>query len=427
MTLNFLRWIRCISMKNNPKIMVVFGTRPDAIKLAPLMKILESDPGFDLFPVNTGQHEKRVIDEIMCFFDCHINWINLQAMQKNQTPNDVIIKVINGMSSVIDAHIPDIVIVQGDTSSALAAAISAFNLGVPVAHVESGLRTWDIRNPWPEESNRLCIDRMSDMLFVPTASSFANLRRENIEANKEMIVGNTSVDSQLFCCQRIIEKGFPSTSVYAVDVPHVFVTVHRRENFGKSLKDICFAIENLAVIHPDINFIWPIHPNPNVRDIVPNFIKGCKNIILCEPFNYMMSMFMIGTSLMVMTDSGGVQEEAAGFAVPTIVLREKTDRLEHEAAGRSRDRSMLIDYMASYKDKVKIVGHNPEMIAKEFSSVLKKSLERREKQDRTIPGIFGSFHPLYGDGLASQRIVAHLRRRFGMEPELFPEPAVFQS
>ena len=413
-------------IKNNPKVMVVFGTRPDAIKLAPLMKILESDPGFDFIPVDTGQHETRVTSETLKFFDVKMKPTRLDVMKYKQTPNEVLYRVMAGISEAISLSHPDVVVVQGDTSSALAAALAAFNLGVPVAHVEAGLRTWDIHNPWPEESNRLCIDRMSDMLFVPTASAFANLRRENIEANKEMIVGNTSVDSQLFCCQRIIEENFNLGRIYYSDIPHVFVTVHRRENFGKPIENICSVVRSIAVDHPDINFVWPVHPNPNVRGTVPDLMKGYVNVTLCEPFDYLTSMFMVGTALMVMTDSGGVQEEAAGFAVPTIVLREKTDRLEHEAAGRSRDRSMLIDYMASYKDKVKIVGHNPEMIAKEFSSVLKKSLERREKQDRTIPGIFGSFHPLYGDGLASQRIAAHLRRRFGMEPELFPEPAVFQ-
>lgn len=411
----------------NPRIMVVFGTRPDAIKLAPLIKILDADPGFDFFLVNTGQHEKRVIDNIMRFFGCCMNWINLAVMRKDQTPNDVMVNVMNGMSSVIGAHVPDIVVVQGDTSSALAAALAAFNLGVPVAHVEAGLRTWDIRNPWPEESNRLCIDRISDMLFVPTASAFANLRRENIDANKELVVGNTSVDSQLFCCQQIIEEGFTEIAVYSADVPHIFVTVHRRENFGKPMEDICAIAKELAVVHPDINFIWPVHLNPNVREVIPDLLKGHGNIKLCEPFNYMTSMFMIGTSLMVMTDSGGVQEEAAGFAVPTIILREKTDRLEHEAAGRSRDRAMLIDYMANYKDKVKVVGHDKDAIAKAFGSVLHEALKRREKQYMTIQGIFGSFHPLYGDGLASQRIAAHLRRRFGMEPEMFPEPSIFQS
>jgi len=407
---------------DKPRITVLFGTRPDVIKLASLIKILKKDPAFDCITINSGQHDLKVVNEILRFFGLGPPDVNLCEMTANQTPNDVLSKVVKNFKRTPQ---PDMIVVQGDTTSALAGALYGFNVGIPIAHVEAGIRTGNIYNPWPEEANRIFIDRIGTLLFPPTGENLEKLEDEKIKCPPENITGNTSIDALMWCCQKIIESGF-MVPVYGYNTRHVFVTVHRRASFGEPLEQICNAIANISKRHPEFDFIWPVHPNPNVSNVIHSMrYRFQENVCLVSPYDYMSSISMIATSHMVITDSGGVQEEAASFAVPTIVLRERTDRMEHEAWANSHNIEKALCYMHEYKNKIKISGTDREKIEEDFEFVLRHANKRAE-EEMDPSKIFTSIRPLYGDGKASERIAAHLRQYFGMTPELFPDPEVFQ-
>jgi len=405
--------------RQRPRIVVLFGTRPDTIKLAPLMKILLNDPAFDLVMVNTGQHDEQVVKGLLKFFGIESIFVTIAEMRHGQSPNHVIQSVVNGLSGL---QRPDMIVVQGDTTSALSGALFAFNDGIALAHVEAGVRTGDIRNPWPEEVNRRFIDWMSDVVFPPTESALDCLKREGIACPDQHVTGNTSVDALLWCCRKIIEDDARAPA-YNPGVKHVFVTVHRRESFGEPLESICQAVRQVAESYPSFNFIWPVHPNPNVYPVVYRNMEQVKNVLLCGHLDYMTTVYLIASACMVVTDSGGVQEEAASFAVPTIVVRTKTDRLEHEAWANSHNVDKVITYMREYRDKVTVAGTDRDDIVHAFEKMRPHAEERMDAAG--LKPDFTSVRPLYGDGKASERIAAHLRRYFGVDPELFPEPSVF--
>jgi len=408
-----------------PKIAAVVGTRPDVIKLAQLCKILDQDPAFHFFAINTYQHSKIVLDQIKTFFGMNGSSLALNVMKEAQTLNDITVKVVDGVDQILKAEKPDLLIVQGDTTSAFAGALAAFHRNIPVAHVEAGIRTRDIHNPWPEEINRMFIDRMATLHFPPTQLGIYYLKDEEIKVDDSFVTGNTSVDALMWCCGKIIESAFfPSRTLYD-SFEHVMVTVHRRESFGQPLENICQAVAQIAIENHNIRFIWPVHPNPNVYPVVNRMLCDISNVTLCSHLDYMTSVFLIGTALMVITDSGGVQEEAASFAVPTVVVRERTDRMEHEEWLTSGSKDKMLAAIDEYKDRVKIAGTDYNRIIDSAGLVLKEAHKRYDVMDRSIQSIFTSIRPMYGDGLASERIAAHLRRYFGLDPELFPDPSNF--
>ena len=405
------------------KILVVFGTRPDTIKLAPLMKLLTIDPAFDTLLCDTGQHDPAVTGPILKFFDIHGKLVRLDTMIPGQSLNHIVQHVVSKIDEVITIFSPNIMVVQGDTTSALAAALAGFNRQVPVAHVEAGLRTGSLSDPYPEEMNRIFIDRLSSMLFAPTPSAMSNIEVELMSIIPVFITGNTSVDALKYCCEKIKEKMIiPSPKIYDQSIQHVLVTIHRRESFGEPLERIIKAIIKISNVNPKVRFIWPVHPNPNVRNIiVTSKISTSPNIVLCDPLDYMTTVFMIRTAMAVITDSGGVQEEATAFAIPTIICRNSTDRTAHDEMAASRSASF--DHTLLFKGQYILAGTETEKIVEAFSRILKNIDQRkRRKPSKTVNS---HIYPAYGDGLASKRIVALIKEKFKMEPNEFPDPPIF--
>lgn len=404
------------------KILVVFGTRPDTIKLAPLMKLLMIDPTFDTLLCDTGQHDPEMTGPILKFFDIHGKLVRLETMIPGQSLNHIVHHVVSKIDEVITTFAPNIIVVQGDTTSAFAAALAGFNRQVPVAHVEAGLRTGSLSDPYPEEMNRIFIDRLSSMLFAPTPSAMSNIEVELMSIIPVFITGNTSVDALKYCCEKIKEKIIiPSSKIYDQSADHVLVTIHRRESFGEPLERIIKAIIKISNINPKVRFIWPVHPNPNVKDIVTSRISSLPNIVLCNPLDYMTTVFMIRTAMAVITDSGGIQEEATAFAVPTIICRNSTDRTAHDEMAASKAASF--DHTLLFKGQYILAGTETEKIVEAFLKISKNINQRKKRKSSKVAN--SRIYSAYGDGLASKRIVAFIKEKFEMKPNEFPNPPVF--
>lgn len=404
------------------KVLVVFGTRPDTIKLAPLMKLLTDNPAFDVLLCNTGQHDPMVTGAILKFFDVHGRLVQLDTMVPGQSLNYVVQHVVAKMDDVIVMFRPNVMVVQGDTTSALAAAVAGFNREVPVAHVEAGLRTGNLADPYPEEMNRIVIDRVSSMLFAPTPSAMSNLDVELMAPVTRVVTGNTSVDALKYCCEKIREKMvIPSPKIYDQSINHVLITIHRRESFGDPLEKIIKAIVKISNANPNTRFIWPVHPNPNVKNIVTSKISSSENIVLCNPFDYMTTIFMLRTAMAVITDSGGIQEEATAFAIPTIICRNVTDRTAHDEISASKTASF--DHTILFKGQYILAGIEIEKIVEAFSKIL-KNIDQR-KRLKVSKKVNSRIYPVYGDGLASRRIVTLIKKQFDMAPNDFHDMLVF--
>ena len=372
------------------KVLVVFGTRPEAIKMIPVAKELQKHQ--DLFETkicSTGQH-RQMLDQVMGFFGVSADF-ELNVMSPNQTLSDVTCKVIKGMENVFAQWRPDVVLVQGDTTTVMAAALAAFYARIPVGHVEAGLRTGDIYSPYPEEMNRLLATRMAAIHFAPTATSRENLLRENVDPATVHITGNTVIDALFDALKRIdsnsallaeLEKMF---SFLDPTKKLVLITGHRRENFGDGFLQICRAIADLAQ-RDDVQLVYPMHLNPNVRKPVNEIIGNCKNVHLIEPLDYPAFLYMMRKSYLILTDSGGVQEEAPSLGKPVIVMRDTTERPEAVTAktvvlaGACRD--TIFDYAVRLLDD------------QEFYNSMAKAINP------------------YGDGLASERISKLIAEKF---------------
>ena len=358
------------------KVMLTFGTRPEAIKMAPLVKEFQRDKEhFETVVCVTGQH-REMLDQVLGIFDITPQY-DLNIMKRGQDLYDITARVLLRMRTVLEREKPDIMLVHGDTTTSMAAALAAFYQHIPVGHIEAGLRTHDTRAPWPEELNRQLTARMAQWHFAPTRRSKENLIREDIDEEKIFVTGNTVIDALHMITRNV--------HVDANGHRTVLITGHRRENFGNGLAHICQAIKILAERYPDVEFVYPMHPNPNVRATVNQYLggeSGFPNVKLIEPLDYLDFVPLMARSTIVLTDSGGIQEEAPGLGKPVLVMRDTTERPEAIEAGTAI-----------------LVGTDCDKIVKEVSLLLDDKAEYLKMSHAVNP---------FGDGKACRRIVSIL-------------------
>ncbi len=367
------------------KILVVLGTRPEAIKMAPVIHKLRSEDRLESIVCLTAQH-RQMLDQVLNIFGIKAD-IDLNLMKQGQRLTELTANVLQGLDGVFNTHHPDYVLVHGDTTTAMAAAMAAFYRHIPVGHVEAGLRTYDMHHPWPEELNRRIIDMMATHYYAPTVQSRDNLLRENIPGEHIYVTGNTVIDALLMTTGRIRDDAALAQRL-AEAFPFldrskrlILVTGHRRENHGAPLESMCRALKHLADRH-DVQVLYPVHPNPNVRNVVDEACGDRHNIILIEPVDYLHFVYLMQAAHVILTDSGGIQEEAPSLGKPVLVLRSVTERPEAIEAGT-----------------VKLVGTDTERIVAECERLL---------MDDAYYQSFALCRNPYGDGQASQRIVATL-------------------
>ena len=383
------------------KVMLVFGTRPEAIKMAPLVKEFQKQPKrVETVVCVTGQH-REMLDQVLKIFDIKPDY-DLNIMKQGQDLYDVTARVLTGMRDVLKEVKPDVVLVHGDTTTSTAAALAAFYQQIPVGHVEAGLRTHNIYSPWPEEMNRLLTGRLATYHFSPTPLSRNNLIKESVDDRNIIITGNTVIDALYWVVDKIKNnkeldnelEDILSKAGYDVNRLNngkklVLITGHRRENFGDGFINMCTAIKDSTVKYPDLDFVYPMHLNPNVRkpihEVFGENLSGLKNMFFIEPLEYLSFVYLMEKSSIVLTDSGGIQEEAPGLGKPVLVMRDTTERPEALDAGT-----------------VKLVGTDYNKIVNEVSSLIddKAAYEKMSK----------AVNP-YGDGLACGRIVNALLYR----------------
>lgn len=382
------------------KILLVFGTRPEAIKMAPLVKgFLRYPDNFETIVCVTGQH-RQMLDQVLELFDIKPDY-DLDIMKQGQDLYDVTARVLTGMRDVLEKAKPDVVLVHGDTTTSTAAALAAFYKQIPVGHVEAGLRTHNIYSPWPEEMNRQITGRIATYNFAPTPLSRANLIKENVADEKISITGNTVIDALYWVVDKIKNssrvrntlEGELKKAGYDIDRLNggkklVLITGHRRENFGEGFISMCKAIKTLSEKYPDVDFVYPMHLNPNVRKPIhevfgKNLNRLC-NMFFIEPLEYLSFVFLMEKSDIVLTDSGGIQEEAPGLGKPVLVMRDTTERPEALIAGT-----------------VKLVGTDYDKIVNEVSMLLNNEHYYETMSKAVNP---------YGDGLACKRIIEILSK-----------------
>lgn len=373
------------------KILLVFGTRPEAIKMAPLVKALQKDTEhFETRVCVTAQH-RQMLDQVLEVFGVTPEY-DLNIMAPNQDLYDITAKVLLGLREVLKDFRPDTVLVHGDTTTSMAASLAAFYMQIPVGHVEAGLRTYNMLSPWPEEMNRQVTDRICTYYFASTEQSKVNLLQENIDAKKIFITGNTVIDALLMAVDIIsttagvkekMAKELQEKGYTVGDREYILVTGHRRENFGDGFLHICKAIKELAALHPEMDIVYPVHLNPNVQKPVYELLSGLSNVYLISPLDYLPFIYAMQHSTLLLTDSGGVQEEAPSLGKPVLVMRDTTERPEAVEAGT-----------------VKLVGTNAEAIVSNVTALL---------LDKEMYKRMSETHNPYGDGQACERIIAALR------------------
>lgn len=367
------------------KILIIFGTRPEAIKMAPLVKKLQQHPDINSYVCVTAQH-REMLDQVLELFNI-VPDFDLDIMKSAQNLSDITSQILIKLRPVLQQLRPDRVLVHGDTTTAMAAAMVAFYEKTPVAHVEAGLRTGNIYSPWPEEMNRRVVSVFADMHFAPTSKARKNLINENINGNQIFVTGNTVIDSILMVKEKLhlnkgIEKQFDDIlSFLDSQKKLILVTAHRRENFGQGLLDICTAISLIAE-NKSIQVIYPVHLNPNVQRPVYRILGDKENVKLLSPLDYLRFVYLMDRSYIILTDSGGIQEEAPSLGKPVLVMRETTERPEAVDAGT-----------------VKIVGTDPEKICREVNSLL----ENDEKYT-----MMSHAHNPYGNGHAADQIINYI-------------------
>ena len=380
-------------------ILLVFGTRPEAIKMAPLVKKLQlMHDAFRTVVCVTGQH-REMLDQVLQIFDIVPDY-DLNIMQPNQDLYDITGRILLGMRDVLKEVQPDVVLVHGDTTTSTAAALAAFYQQIPVGHVEAGLRTGNIYSPWPEEMNRQLTGRIATYHFAPTLLAKSNLMKENVGEEKILVTGNTVIDAlymvvdkikndaalQSQLCGTLKDAGYDASRLNGTR-RLVLITGHRRENFGDGFISMCTAIRDLATKYPDVDFVYPMHLNPNVRrsihEVFGENLNVHANLFFIEPLEYLSFVYLMEQSSIVLTDSGGIQEEAPGLGKPVLVMRDTTERPEALESGT-----------------VHLVGTNYDKIVNEVSTLLDDA-EAYQKMSQAV-------NP-YGDGLACERIVQALR------------------
>jgi len=368
------------------RVLSVFGTRPEAIKMAPLVKALEKDDRFESILCVTAQH-REMLDQVLGLFELNPNY-DLNIMTPGQTLNDVTSNILLGMKTVLDEVKPDVVLVHGDTATTFAASLASYYNQVKVGHVEAGLRTGDIYSPWPEEGNRKLTGALSNYHFAPTQMAEQNLLRENIDPKTIAVTGNTVVDALHMVTQQIKTSSFHQqefTDKFGFIDPSkkmILVTGHRRESFGGGFERICQALKDICNSHSDVQVVYPVHLNPNVQEPVNRLLKGVGNLFLIEPQDYLPFVYLMDKSYLILTDSGGIQEEAPSLGKPVLVMRDTTERPEAVEAGT-----------------VKLVGTDVDLIKSEVEQLL---------TDKNAYETMSRAHNPYGDGKACNRILDSL-------------------
>jgi UDP-N-acetylglucosamine 2-epimerase (non-hydrolysing) len=362
------------------KIICVVGTRPEAIKMAPVILALKKQPWADVRVLATAQH-RHMLDQVLSFFDI-VPDIDLDIMLPNQSLTTLTARLLLKLEDVLLAEKPDVVLVQGDTTTVMTVALACFYHRIAIGHVEAGLRTWDMQNPFPEEANRVIASRLARWHFAPTEGSRQNLLREGIKNTDIVVTGNTVIDALLMTAAKDLELGIDLDPAKRL----ILITSHRRENFGAPFRDICRALHTLAERNPDVQFLYPVHPNPNVKDVAHQMLANCNNIILCEPLDYAPFVAAMKRSYIIISDSGGVQEEAPALGKPVLVLRDETERPEAVDMG-----------------VVKLVGPNYDRIVAE-AQLLLDDVSAYQSMARGVSP--------YGDGHAAERIVKVLKEYF---------------
>ena len=368
------------------KTLCIFGTRPEAIKMAPLALALAADERFDAKVCVTGQH-REMLDQVLDLFGIQPEF-DLSIMKPGQDLTDVTTAILQGLKNVFAEFKPDMVLVHGDTATTLAASLAAYYQQIPVAHVEAGLRTGNIYSPWPEEANRKLTSAITTLHFAPTDISKANLLREGIAEDSIVVTGNTVIDALLDIVKRLDQDEALRTQAAAPTAflnPErriILVTGHRRESFGGGFERICQALMEIAQQHPDVDIVYPVHLNPNVREPVNRLLKGIDNVHLIPPLDYLPFVHLMSRSHIILTDSGGIQEEAPSLGKPVLVMRDTTERPEAVAAGT-----------------VQLVGTNTQVIVQQINRLL---------TDQQAYKTMSYAHNPYGDGHTCKRILEAL-------------------
>lgn len=369
------------------RVLIVFGTRPEAIKMAPLVHAFDADNRFDVKVAVTAQH-REMLDQVLELFEIKPDF-DLDIMSPGQSLYDVTGRVLHGMKEVMEVFLPDITLVHGDTTTTFSASLAAYYQKIPVGHIEAGLRTGDIYSPWPEEANRKLTAAIARYHFAPTKSAGNNLKQEGVREDIIFETGNTVIDALLWVQKKIeqnpdiAEELISRYPFLEKDRKLILVTGHRRESFGDGFERICESLRRISAEHPTCQIVYPVHLNPQVQEPVNRLLKNIDNIYLIEPQDYLPFVFLMGLSYLILTDSGGVQEEAPSLGKPVLVMRETTERPEAVEAGT-----------------VKLVGTDIELICDEVNRLM---------GDATYYQNMSEAHNPYGDGKACKRILKILK------------------
>jgi len=370
------------------RILLVFGTRPEAIKMAPLaLQLKEQNGDFETKVCVTGQH-RQMLDQVLELFQLTPDF-DLNLMKPGQTLSDVTSGVLKGLEQVFEEWLPDVVLVHGDTATTFAASLAAYYHKVKIGHVEAGLRTGDIYSPWPEEANRKLTGALANYHFAPTQSSYNNLIKENIDPALIAVTGNTVIDALLKVKEKVetdqnIIKNFEHEfSFLDASKKLILVTGHRRENFGQGFLNICTALANIAKKYADVQIVYPVHLNPNVQRPVNELLSGISNVHLIPPQDYLPFVYLMNRSYLILTDSGGIQEEAPSLGKPVLVMRDTTERPEAVEAGT-----------------VKLVGTDASIIERSVTELI---------ENNQLYKLMAEAHNPYGDGTSCQKIIDFLK------------------
>ena len=375
------------SKRIDVKVLTVFGTRPEAIKMAPLVHALAKDPFFEAKVCVTAQH-REMLDQVLKLFSIVPDY-DLNIMQPGQGLTEITCRILEGLKPILAEFKPDVVLVHGDTTTTLATSLAAFYQRIPVGHVEAGLRTGDLYSPWPEEANRTLTGHLAMYHFSPTETSRQNLLRENVADSRIFITGNTVIDALLWVRDQVMSSDTLRSELAAnypfidPDKKMILVTGHRRESFGRGFEEICQALADIAITHQDIQIVYPVHLNPNVREPVNRILGHVKNVILIDPQEYLPFVWLMNHAWLILTDSGGIQEEAPSLGKPVLVMRDTTERPEAVTAGT-----------------VRLVGTDKQRIVEEVTRLLKDENEYQA---------MSRAHNPYGDGQACSRILEALK------------------
>ena len=369
------------------KVLTVFGTRPEAIKMAPLVHALAKDPHFEAKVCVTAQH-REMLDQVLNLFSIVPDY-DLNIMSPGQGLTEITCRILQGLKPVLESFKPDVVLVHGDTTTTAAASLAAFYQRIPVGHVEAGLRTGDLYSPWPEEANRTLTGHLAMYHFAPTENSRQNLLRENLPDSRIFVTGNTVIDALFWVRDRVMNDEALRTELserypfLSNDKKMILVTGHRRESFGQGFEKICHALAEIAATNPDVQIVYPVHLNPNVSEPVNRILGHIDNVMLIDPQEYLPFVWLMNHAWLILTDSGGIQEEAPALGKPVLVMRETTERPEAVDAGT-----------------VRLVGTDSRRIVDEVTRLLRDE-DEYQRMSRA--------HNPYGDGRACERILLALK------------------